>query len=66
MSRIQVQVQGKGVKASSVGVYYGISTSIDINTLVSELLNFFLYIIMFWLITKLVVSSFKQISSAIR
>jgi len=64
MSRIQVQ--GKGVKASSVGIYYGISTSIDINSLVYQVLNFFLYIIMFWLTTKLVVSAFKQISSAIR
>jgi len=64
MSRIQAQ--GKGVKASSVGVYYGISTSIDINSLVFQVLNFFLYIIMFWVTTKLVVSAFKQISSAIR
>ncbi|MFP3200429.1 MAG: hypothetical protein RXR06_11210 [Thermoproteus sp.] len=63
MSRIQVQE--KGVKASSVGIYYGISTSIDINTLVYEVLNFFLYIIMFWITTKLVISAFKQISSAI-
>jgi hypothetical protein len=63
MSRIQVQ--GKGVKASSVGVYYGISTSIDINSLVYQVLNFFLYIIMFWVTTKLVVNAFKQISSAI-
>jgi len=58
--------QEKGVKASSVGAYYGISTSIDVNTLVYEVLNFFLYIIMFWLTTKLVVSAFKQISTATR
>jgi len=64
MSRIQAQ--GKGVKASSVGVYYGISTSMDINSLAFQVLNFFLYIIMFWLTTKMVVSTVKQISSAIR
>jgi hypothetical protein len=60
------RIQEKGVKASSVGTYYGISTSIDINSLVYQVLNFFLYIIMFWVTTKLVASAFKQISSAIR
>ena len=62
MSRIKEKV----VKASSLGVYYGISTSIDVNVLVYQLLNFFLYVIMFWITSKLITSAFKQISSAIR
>jgi hypothetical protein len=60
------RIQEKGIKASSLGVYYGISTSIDINSLVIQLLNFFLYVIMFWITSKLIISAFRQISSAIR
>jgi len=61
------RIQEKGVKASSTaGLYYGISTSIDVNTLVFQLLNFFLYVIMFLITARLIVSTVKQFSTAIR